>query len=378
MKIAINTRFLLKDQLEGIGRFTFETLRKIVQDHPEHQFLFLFDRPYAPEFIFADNVQPLVLFPPARHPVLFYWWFEYSVARALRQHQADIFISPDGFLSLRSKLKTLLVVHDIAYQHYPEQIPWLERRYYQHFMPRFVHHATRLATVSQYTKSDLIHHYQLHEDQIDVVYNGCNEHFQPIAPDEQTQIRKKYTDGEPYLLYVGSVHPRKNVARLIEAFDQFKQQHASPLRLIIAGRFAWQTSEVQKNYQQAKHQSDILFLNRYLHPQELSRLLAAAYALIYVSLFEGFGIPLIEAMNCDVPVITANTSSMPEVAGDAGLLVDPQSTNAIAAGIATLWHDNELRQRLIQNGQQQRQRFTWDKTAQKFWQSIQNTVNSEQ
>ena len=122
MKIAVNTRFLIKGRLEGMGLFTYEVVRRLVEQHSEHTFIFFFDRTYDPSFVFGKNVEPVVLFPPARHPFLFVWWFEWSVVRALEELKPDVFLSPDNFLSLRAKLKTVLVTHDIAHAHFPEQV----------------------------------------------------------------------------------------------------------------------------------------------------------------------------------------------------------------------------------------------------------------
>src|SRR5690606_7224010 len=117
MRIAVNTRLLLKGKLEGIGWFTYQTLERIVKQHPEHEFIFFFDRPYDRSFVFASNVTPVVLSPQARHPVLFYLWFELGIPRLLRKYKADLFLSPDGFSSLSTKVPTCLVIHDLAFEH---------------------------------------------------------------------------------------------------------------------------------------------------------------------------------------------------------------------------------------------------------------------
>lgn len=369
MKIAVNTRFLLSNKLEGIGKFTAETLRRITQNHPEHEFIFFFDRPYSKQFIFADNVTPVVLFPQARHPVLFYLWFEWSIAAALKKYKADIFLSTDGFLSLHTAVPTLLVVHDLAFCHFPDYVKKIEQRYYEYFMPRFVKKAAKIATVSTFSKNDIIQQYGIDSEKINVVYNGADHHFQPIPITEQASIRKQYANGQPYFLYLGSVHPRKNVARLIAAFDRFKTQITSPIKLLIAGRKAWQTGEVEAAYQSASAKNDIQFLD-YVPDADLPKLIASAYALTYVSLFEGFGIPILEAMYCDVPSITSNTSSMPEVAGNAGILVNPYDIDNIAQAMAKMWSDKSFRKDLISKGRFQRQQFTWDKTATKLYNMI--------
>src|SRR5450432_4302121 len=130
MRIAVNVRFLIKNKLEGIGWFTNETLKRITSQHPEHQFFFFFDRPYDSSFIFSENIKPMVLFPPARHPLLWYYWFEYAVPKALKKVKPDVFLSTDAYLSIHTQVKELLVVHDLAFLHFPGHINSLTSKYY--------------------------------------------------------------------------------------------------------------------------------------------------------------------------------------------------------------------------------------------------------
>lgn len=377
MKIAINTRFLLSNKLEGIGWFTHEVARRWVEWHTDVEFTFIFDRPFSDEFIPHPRVKPVVAFPPARHPFLFYGYFEWAIPRILRREQADIFVSPDGFLSLRTHTPTLMVMHDVAYRHFDTHVNWIQQRYYDYFVPRFMARADRIATVSEYSKQDFIQQFGTPSDKIDVVYNGCNDNFRPLPDDEKARIRQQYAQGCPYWIYVGSIHPRKNVARLIEAFDQFKSRVATPHKLVLAGRMAWQTGEVGEVMQRIRHKDDIIFLG-YVSADELPRVVASAFAVAYVSLFEGFGIPLLEAMQCDVPAIASDTSSMPEVIGDAGLLVNPYSVESIANAMVQLAQDSTLYDTCIRNGQAQRQKFSWDKTAAALWQSVEQLrMNNE-
>ena len=136
MIIAVNTRLLIKDKLEGIGWFTYETLQRITTQHPEHEFFFIFDRAFSDEFIFADNITPIVAFPQARHPVLYYLYFEYSIPRILKKTNADLFLSTDGYIPLSGKTKILNVFHDLNFEHYPEDIPFTDRKFYRHFFPK--------------------------------------------------------------------------------------------------------------------------------------------------------------------------------------------------------------------------------------------------
>jgi len=360
MRIAVNTRILLKDRLEGVGWFTSEVLRRLVRRNPDWQFLFFFDRPYDQQFLFGPNVRPFVVPPPARHPLLWYWWFHYSLPRRLQREAPNVFFSPDGHCAAGGGAPTVMVTHDIAHIHFPEQVPAAARLYYQRIVSRYLQQADRLLTVSEFSKGDIVRHYGIDPAKIDVCGNGARAVFRPLPEAERLAVRRQYAEGADYFFYLGSVNPRKNVPRLVDAFDAFKSSSGAPVKLLIGGRFGWLTGEVKGAYERARHRSDIIFLG-YLPEAELARLLGGALALTYVSLFEGFGLPILEAMHAEVPVITSCTSSMPEVAGAAALLVDPRQVEAIAAAMQRLYRDAALRRQLVQAGRRQRELFSWER-----------------
>jgi glycosyltransferase involved in cell wall biosynthesis len=373
MLIAVNTRLLQKGKLEGIGWFTRETLSRITQNHPEHQFLFLFDRPYADEFIFSDNVTPLVVSPPTRHPLLWYIWFEWMIPRVLKEHNADLFLSPDGYLSLSTKVKQLPVIHDINFAHRPQDLPWLMAKYYNFFFPKFAKRARRIATVSNYSKADISQTYQINPDLIDVVSNGVNERYQPTSEEEKVLARQKFASGSPYFLYIGSQHPRKNIDGLLRAYEAFRMVGSPEVKLVIAGSKLFKTSEIRKTLERMRFKPDVIFTGR-LSVEDLHQLLGGALALTFVSIFEGFGIPVLEAMHAGVPVICSNTSALPEVGGEAALYVDPFDEEQIASAMQQMASDKNLRAELIAKGHVQQQKFSWDQTASRLWESIQQCL----
>ena len=362
MKIAVNTRFLLKGKLEGIGWFTFEVMRRLVAMRPDDEFIFYFDRPFEDEFIFAQNVKGIVLSPPARHPFLWWAWFEFALPRAMKRDGIDLLFSPDGYCSLRSKVPSIMVTHDIAHHHFPALVPFLARHYYNYFIPKYLQKATKLITVSEFTKKDVCKTYAIEAEKVTVAHNGCRNIFKPLTAIEKQKIQAQFSDNCPYFFYAGAVHPRKNVHRLIAAFDTFKAEHSSDVKLLIGGRFGWQTGEVKTAFDTAKYKKDIHFLG-YMTEEDLPVLMASALALVYVSNFEGFGLPVLEAMASEVPVITSTVSSLPEVAGNAALLVDPEHTAGIQVAMTKLWLQPDLRKELIEKGKKQRLKFDWDKTA---------------
>jgi glycosyltransferase involved in cell wall biosynthesis len=363
MRILVNARFLLKDKLEGIGLYSYEILRRLVANHPEDQFIFCFDRPYDDRFIFGDNVEPVVIRPPARHPFLFIWWFQVAIPRLYRQKQADAFFSPDGFLSLSPKVKkSLLVIHDLAFIHYPLQVSPVVLWYYRKFVPRFIEKADHIVTVSEASREDVEKNYPSAMGKISVIYNGVRDYFKPLPQAEQIKTRDLYSGGNPYFIAVGAIHPRKNIERLLNAYQVFRQQNESSTRLIIVGRKAWKTGTVESIYLKHPFKDDILFLG-YVADDILANLVGSSAGLLFISLFEGFGLPIVEAMRSEVPVITSNRSSMREVAGAAALLVDPEDIEDIAMGMRSLDQDKDYCQTLIQRGKERASIFDWDVAA---------------
>lgn len=369
MKIGVNVRFLLRDRLEGLGRFTYEVTRRMVLAHPEHEFIFFFDRAFAQEFVFAENVTPVVLHPPARHVFLFFAWFEVAVPYALRKYECDVYFSPDGFGTLFSPCPTVIVSHDLAYIHRPDDVSPLVRWYYNTMQPKHLAKASHIFTVSEQGRQTLLTAFpKIKKTQVGVAYNSVTEnYFTKIDEIEQQKTRHEYSNGKPYFFYIGSVHPRKNVLGLLKAFEIFKNEsqknkETNEAMLLIGGRMAWQTSEINTFYQTMQHAESVRFLG-FIDHKTLPLLVGSAYALCYVSLYEGFGIPILEGMHAEVPVITSTTTSMPEVAGNAALLVNPHDAHDIAKALQRIWQNPELRTNLIARGKIRRTAFDWQRSA---------------
>lgn len=368
MRIAVNARVLQKGRMEGVARYIYEVTRRMVANHPEHEFIFLFDRPFDSEFVFADNVTAIQIGVPARLPILFKLWFEYSVHRALKKYKADVFFSGDAYLSLRSKAPSVMVSHDLAYIHYPDHLPGHHLRYYKKFFPLFHKRADHIIAVSEATKADIIEQFGISASKINVGHNATPKGFVPIGEHTKTGIRNQYSEGNPYFFYLGSLHPRKNIVKLIEAFSSYKTIHNTEHHLVIVGRPAWNFDQIQKAYNSSPFKHEIHMYHDI--KDEAKEMLASAEALIYISTFEGFGIPILEAFSSGVPVITSNISSMPEVAGDAAILVDPTDTSEIVEAMHSIVSDDSRREQLIEKGFERTNDFDWDRTAEVVYDSI--------
>lgn len=362
MKIAINARFLQTGNLEGIGWYTYELCKRWVQNHPEDQFILIYDRPQSEWLITGKNVKSVVIGPRARHFFSFWYWFDVQIPKVLRQEQVDVFFSPDNFLSLQTVVPTVLTTHDIAHFHYPRQVAWMHRPYYRLFIPRFLKKATHIVCVAEHGKADLIAHYRVPAEKITVVPNGTRAIFQPLSDEKKKQARTRFTEGVDYFFFLGAIHPRKNLLGLLRAYELFREKSGTPVKLLIAGKLAWQVQEITAAHAASAYRDDILFLG-YIPEETAAELMASALALTYLSFFEGFGLPVLEALCTDTPVITSNTSSLPEVAGNAALLVDPCDVEDIAGAMLRIWNEPDLREDLVKKGQQQRQQFSWDRAA---------------
>jgi len=374
MIIAFNTRFLISNQLEGYGYFLKETLLRITKAHPEHQFIFIFDRPFDQQFIFSSNITPVVAAPAARHPLLWKFWFDYKVPRVLKKYKADVFVSTDGYCSLRTEIPQCLVLHDLAFLHYPSFNKTSHVRYYKKYTPKFLDRAKVVATVSALTKKDILSHYTIDEKKICIVPNGVREIFQILSHDTKEEIRKKYTGGREYFIYTGAIHPRKNLVNLLKAFSVFKKRQQTNMKLVLAGRLAWKFDAFIENLKSYKYREDVV-MTGYLEDEELAKLTAAAYAMVYPSLFEGFGLPVIEAMRSGVPVITSAGTAMEEIATGAALLADPVNHQSIAEQMMRVYKDENLRDQLIQKGIQVAEKYNWERSAALLWELIIKTNN---
>lgn len=371
--IAINTRLVVPGRLDGIGWFTLETVQRIVSAHPEHEFHLFFDRTPPTALFPGANVHCHWVWPPARRPFLVDWWMNRSLPWRLRRIGADLFLSPDGFLSARTHVPQVAVQHDLNFEHHPEWLPDRVARHYRRRFPKAAQRAVRLATVSTFSARDISDRYGIPLDRIDVVYNGAGAAYHTplgLRPEQEaTAIRKRFTGGAPYFVFVGTQHPRKNVDGLLEAFARYREG-GGQWHLILVGTPIWRRrgfdardalDSVPLEVAAAVHRTG------WMPQDELASVLAAAGAMVFIPWFEGFGIPLLEAFAAGTPAIHSNRTSLPEVADGAGLEVDPGDVEAVAVAMRRMEDEPALRQSLIEKGRHRAEDFSWDRTARLLW-----------
>ncbi len=372
MKIAVNTRLLLPGRIEGISRFMFETLSRVVASHPEHEFLFLFDRMWSEEFVFNSNVTPVKIPPPARHPFLWYLWHELAVPYALRKHKADLFYSPDGILTTANVCTNALTLHDINFVHNSSYAPGLVGAYYRHYVPKFLANSARVSTVSKYSAQDIAREYGLQAGDIDVVYNATSSGFKHLS-EPATPLGKRLQTLPGYFLFVGRIHERKNPIGLVRAFAKYLQAKPNGFQLVFAGATMYNDGPLFDEIQKLGIDDNVIFTGR-LTEEELNDAYSFATALTFVPFFEGFGIPVIEAMTCQTPVVSSTSTSLPEVCADAAILVDPHDIDGIARAMEAVSTDSKMREDLVKKGLQRAVSFNWDSSAVALWNSLEKAI----
>jgi len=366
MIIAINARMLFKDRLDGIGRLSYEVVKRLALLRPLDEIYCIYDRKHPEYFDFGINVRHVAIGLPARHPILWKLWFDYEIPSFLRRVKADCFISLDGYNTLRSDVPSIIFGHDIAALHFPKHMKWSHALYYRRYLARFLRKADAIVANSHFTKKDIKETLQIEADRIHVACSGRNDYFTPLSNAEIEKVRLGYAEGRPYYIFTGTRSPRKNLIRLMAAFDHIKTKYKIDHQLLIVGRSGWREEAIIDQYRSSHHRSSIQLLEN-IEDRVLAQLVGAADAAVFVSLYEGFGLPIIEAMASNVPIVTSNVSSMPEVAGDAAIIVDPYDTEAIADAMYRVVSDGALRSDLIKKGAKQYLQFNWDDQA--------NTVN---
>lgn len=369
--IAVNTRILVKDKLEGIGNFTHEIFQRLVKQHPDCIFHFIFNYSFDQSFVYGNNVVTHILQPPAKHPLLVKVWYDVSLALLLKKIKPDLFISPDAITSLTTKTKMLTVMHDIGFAHRPQDLPKSWAWFYNKYSKQFAEKSTRIATVSEYSKNDISTTYGIAHEKIDVVYNGLKNAF--LQSNRTMANVKAAPIQQPYFFYIGSLHPRKNILNLLRGFEMFKTKNNTDTKLVIGGDFLFKSPTIESVLKNCTSKDDIVFTGR-LSDTDLINYLSHALALTYIPFFEGFGIPLLEAMACETPILTSNLTALPEIAKDAAYYVNPHSVHEIAAGMGKIALDVALRENITAKGRERLKDFSWDKSAALLWESIQKTI----
>jgi glycosyltransferase involved in cell wall biosynthesis len=279
-----------------------------------------------------------------------------------RSSKPDIFHGTNFTRTPIFKGKTVITIHDLAYMRYPETTSKRILNHHSKWVPFSAKKSDRIIVVSKHTKRDVIELLNIPEEKIDVVYLAAEEHFRPMQEENVLGTLKNYNLPNRYILFVGTLEPRKNLIGLLKSYLLLKQNYGTKEKLVIVGAKGWKYSPIFEWIQQNRLEKEVLFTG-FIADQDLVALYNGAAVFVMPSIYEGFGIPLLEAMQCGIPVLGSNTSSIPEVVGDAGILVDPKDNQRWAEEIYRMLADESHHRCYSKKSLEQAQKFSWSRTA---------------
>jgi glycosyltransferase involved in cell wall biosynthesis len=359
----------------GTENYSLNLIRELLSQGQDSRFRLYFNRGPAPGLFPKGAELRVIPFPRL--------WTHMRLSLEMLSSPPDLLFVPSHVLPLVHPRRSVVTVHDLGYHYYPEAHTRFQNFYLRWSTRYNARTATRVLADSEATCGDLVRHYGIARDKITVVYPGRDETLVPVAESEaRTDVCARYGVRSPYLLYVGTLHPRKNLARLVQAFASLLSSLSSTaqpspdgLQLVLAGQKGWLYEEIFTQVRE-RGLAERVVLTGYVPDSDLGSLLSGALAFVFPSLYEGFGLPVLEAMACGTPVVCSDVSSLPEVAGDAALYVDPQDAGGMAQALHQIVVDADLRRTLVGRGFQQVQRFSWRRCAQETWQVLEDALHA--
>jgi glycosyltransferase involved in cell wall biosynthesis len=347
----------LNPSLTGIGNYTYNLIKELNKLDADKDFLYLINYEHNR---FFTNLKEVTINNPFK-VLKTYAWYPFLVIK-LRDHDLDVIHNPSQVPTfLKFKQKYIITIHDLTPFITPKESKFGRPLIYKLFFPRTLKTADKIIADSNSTKQDLIRYFNIPEEKIKVILLAADEKFKPLNNEEIDEFKQEYNLNFPFILYVGTLEARKNILTLIRAFYKLKKKNIH-YKLVITGKKGWKYKEIFKTIDKLNLQNDIIFTG-YVPEEDLPALYKAADLFVYPSIYEGFGLPPLEAMACGTPVITSNTSSLPEVVGDAGIMVDPYDVDGLARAMYKALTNERLRKEMTKKGLERAKMFSWEKCA---------------
>jgi len=368
MRIGIDCRYILNvkhGELAGVGHYVYFLIKYLLQIDKENEYFLFFYNKYinCEEFASQKNAK-CVYFPGLENLGKIPFFYRHLfIPHILKLYKLDLYHNPANVLPFFYFGKSIITVHDLAIYKNPNWFParqWFGKNI---LMPFSFLKAKKIIAVSENTALDLMNELKISKEKIEVIHEGVENYNEFII--EEEKIDQKFKFKEPYFLFIGTLEPRKNLTRLIKAFGQFVQSNKNNnFKLVLAGKKGWDYEPIFKTIKDLNLDDRVIYLG-YVNLKEKIYLLRNSFAFVFPSLYEGFGLPILEAMNMGVPIITSNISSIPEIVIDNAILVEPYNTKSIREAMIKIVANPGLRESLIIKGKGIAKNFTWQSCAQK-------------
>lgn len=360
MRIAIDVRALTK-QPTGTGYYVKYLLDAFARTEDENQYYLCSSRP----FNYVAPMNETRFIPLIQRGLPGNLWLQIQLPRLIHKQQIELFHSPFGVIPFRINCATVNTVHDIAFHFYPKLTDAKNRFLLPRLVPKSIELTTAIIVDSEAIKKDLVRTYEVPERKITVIHLAAGSQFHQMPKEEARKyLISKYQIDYPFILFVGTLEPRKNIAGLIHAYHQLPNELQQQYKLVLVGKKGWQYQSLFKLVTDLKLSNRVVFTD-YIPDADLVYFYNSASVFVYPSLYEGFGLPIIDAIACGTPVITSNTSSMPELVSYAGILVSPEDTAALQTALINVLTDHELASHLSEKANTHIKLFSWQNTARK-------------
>ena len=357
MKIGVMLRTL--EEKQGIGIYARNLMHAILQIDKENHYFFMYaNTQQVGSFGKHDNLTEHAL--NGKSKLL---WDQVLVAKYARKNKLDIVFNTKFSVPLLAGCNTMMVLHGSEWYVHPEFYSKLDILYNKIVLPVYCRRAAAISCVSKVTADDMVGFARIKPKKVHVIHSAIADHFAPVKDsDTLERVRKKYRLPSKYILFVGKIYPGKNFKNIARAFKKVKEEIDSSIKLVSVGDLRWSYDDDFRLIQELGIVDDIHFTG-WVEQKELPAIYSLAELFLFPSFYEGFGIPILEAMACGCPVVTANTGACPEVAGGAAILVDPRFAEDIAKGVADVLENTERRKKLIEDGLMRARTFSWQQTA---------------
>ncbi len=369
LRVGINARYIQR-QMTGIEKYTYEIIKNVALNDPDTDYYIFFMKNIpVPEMDFPVNVKKInSRFSGKRRSTKLFWELVYLFFE-IRKYKLDVFHGPAFFVPLMKpkRCKYITTVHDLAFLTYPKTFTISTKLYFFLLFRKSLRICDKIIAVSNVTKKDMVSYYAIPEEKVAVIHSGISSVYKAPGNEEtKKEIMSKYNLPERYILFVGALSPRKNVVNILKAYKAYlqEQQKKESVKLVLVGKKAWLYDDIFSFISKNKMEEHVLFLD-YVPENDVVTLYSNAELFLFPSLYEGFGFPVLEAMACGTPVITSNISSLPEVAGHAAILVNPENVEEIKEAMIKIGSNPKLREDLIKKGKNQVKKFTWKEAAEK-------------
>lgn len=376
MKIIVNIKLFLHDIKGESSCFPVNIVDELINRNPEHEFVLITDNIHSKRFSVRKNASLIIISNSIRHPLLWKWWHDIKLPGIIKKHKADVFVSFNGFCSLRASVPQCILLHDLSFMYKTSLLKQPHTFFYKRYLPKFLQKANTIVSSSFFIKREITAQYKMADGKIDVIHAAANEIFHPLIEKEKEQVRLKFSDGKNYFVAAARPDSDKSLIILLKAFSVFKKMQKSNWKLVLVKGGLTSNKKIAESLKTYKYRDDVVLPDK-LTQEEFVMLVGSAYVLIDLLPWNGTDTTTLNAMKCNVPVITAKDPARKEQCEDAALYAEPSDHRDIADKLMLLYKDETLHSSLVEKSKIVAGRNSLAKAADLLWQSIARSFNAE-